>query len=294
MKFTDVLCALIVIIVWGGNFVAMRFGAQELPPYFLLGMRLAIASAVLLWFARSPRGMIFPLILISSTLCTLHFGLAMIGVQHIEAGAAAIAMQITVPFAALLAWLIYREKFGWYRTAGMVLSFTGIAIISGMPRIAMHLEMFVVMLVSALFFAVATIQIRRLGKVDFMSINAWVSIFGLPQAFLISWLCESGQIEALEQADLRVYTAFIYMGLVASVVGQGLWYRLVQRYPTNQIMPFTILVPVVGVALGVLFLNEVLSWLLIFGGVLTVLGVTIIILHRSQFGTAEALGNRRS
>ena len=288
MKPGDILLALLVISIWGGNFAAMRFGAQELPPYLLLGLRLTAASAALVWFVKSPRGIVLPLILISTTLCTLHFGLGLVGVQYIEAGTGALAMQTSVPFAALIAWLLFRESFGWRRWAGLIIAFAGIAIISGMPQIGKHPGMFLIMIVSAFFFAVATVQIKRLGRTDYMSVNAWITIFGAPQAFLVSWIFESGQAQALSEATLLVYGTVFYMALFAGVIGQGFWYRLVQLYPTNQVMPFTILVPVMAVLFGILLLGETLSWQLALGGVITIAGVAIIVLRSPEIRREEA------
>jgi O-acetylserine/cysteine efflux transporter len=291
MKPGDIILALVVITVWGGNFAAMRFGAQELPPYLLLGLRLAVASVALVWFAKSPRGLVVKLILISTTLCTMHFGLALVGVRHIEAGTGAVAMQASVPFAALIAWFLFREPFGWRRCVGMIIAFTGIAIISGLPQIGEQPGMFFLMLVSALFFSVAVIQIKQLGDVDYMSVNAWITLFGAPQAFLVSWIFETGQIQALSEATPPVYGAFIYMALFAGVFGQGLWYRLVQRYQTNQVMPFTILVPVMAVIFGILLLGEELSWQLALGGAITIGGVAIIVLRAPDIVAGEIAGS---
>ena len=281
MKLGDVILALLVITVWGGNFVAMRFGAQELPPFLLLGLRLTVASVALVWFAKSPRGMIKQLVIISTTLCTLHFGLALIGVQYIEAGTGALAMQTSVPFAALIAWLLFGETFGWRRLLGLFIAIMGLIIISGLPQIDAQPVMFGLMILSAFFFAVATIQIKKLGQADFMSINFWITLFGVPQAFLVSWIFENQQTEFLNEAAFPVYGAFIYMALFAGVLGQGLWYKLVQRYQTNQVMPFTILVPVMAVMFGVLILGEALSWRLAIGGAITITGVSIILLRGS-------------
>jgi O-acetylserine/cysteine efflux transporter len=290
MRPLDILAALTVAAVWGGNFVAMRAGALEIPPYFLLGLRLLVAAAALVWFAKSPRGMLVPLAAISATLCTLHFGLALVGVRHIEAGAGAIAMQTSVPFAALVAWLIHRETFGWRRVAGTVMAFAGVAAIAGMPRIGARIDMFLVMIVSAFFFALASVQIRRLGAVDFMSVNAWISILGAPQAFLVSWLVEDGQMAALDAAAMPAIAGIFYMALVASVVGQGLWYWLLPRYPTNQVMPFTLLAPLLGVLFGVILLDEQPSWRLAAGAALTIGGVAVIVLRQNRAAAAAVAG----
>jgi len=273
----DTLTALLVVLIWGGNFIAMRAGALDIPPYFLLGLRLAIAEIALAWFLRSPRGIVIPLMLIAFTMTTLHFGLALVGLQYVDAGTGAIAMQTAVPFAALIAWLLFREPLGWRRAAGMVVAFGGIVVLTGVPRIGARLDMLALMMLSAFFFSVATIQIKRLGPQDFMSLNGWISIFGALFAFAVSLAVETGQVKALGDARWPVIVGILYMALLASVFGQGLWYRLLPRYETNQVMPFTLLVPVLGVVFGVLLLDEAPSWRIVVGGIITVTGVAMIV-----------------
>ena len=279
MKPLDIMMALLVVTIWGGNFIAMRAGALDIPPYFLLGLRLAVASVALVWFLRSPRGIVIPMILIALTMTTLHFGLALVGLQYVDAGTGAIAMQTAVPFAALIAWLLFREPLGWRRAAGMVIAFAGIVVLTGVPRIGARLDMLALMMLSAFFFSVATIQIKQLGPQDFMSLNGWVSIFGALFAFAVSLAVETGQVAALEDARWPAIAGIFYMALVASVFGQGLWYRLLPRYETNQVMPFTLLVPVLGVLFGVLLLDEEPSWRILIGGIVTVTGVALIVLR---------------
>lgn len=284
------MTALLVVTIWGGNFVAMRMGALEIPPYFLLGLRLTLASLALVWFLRSPRGVVVPLILIAATMTTIHFGLALIGLQFIDAGTGAIAMQTAVPFAALLAWTLFREPLGWRRVFGMVVAFAGIVVLTGVPRIGARLDLLALMMLSAFFFSVATIQIKRLGPQDFMSLNGWISIFGALLAFAVSLIFETGQIEATLDARLATLAGIAYMALGASVFGQGLWYRLLPRYDTNQVMPFTLLVPVLGVLFGVLLLDETLTWRIAVGGLVTVAGVALIVLRGgpSKIAAAQA------
>ena len=162
MRPIEILIALLVMAVWGGNFVAMRVGMIHFPPFMTLSCRMLIASVILVWFLKSPKGQ-WPLLLaISFSMSTLHFGLGLVGMQGINAGIGAIAMQASVPFAAIIVWLIYREKLGWRRFVGLIISFIGLLVISGSPDITGHTHMFGVLILSAFFFAVASILIRRL------------------------------------------------------------------------------------------------------------------------------------
>ena len=50
-----------------------------------------------------------------------------------------------------------------------------------------------------------------------------------------------------------------YLGWAATIVGYGLWTRLLTRYPANRVAPFSLGVPVVGLASGLLVLGEVVT-----------------------------------
>jgi O-acetylserine/cysteine efflux transporter len=55
---------------------------------------------------------------------------------------------------------------------------------------------------------------------------------------------------------------------------------MMRRYPVNQVMPFTLLLPLIGVAAGALMRDEAITWQMIVGGLATVAGVGIIVLRR--------------
>src|SRR3546814_19859117 len=76
--------------------------------------------------------------------------------------------------------------------------------------------------------------------------------------------------------------AVIHQSVVVVAIGYGYWYWLMRRYQMNQIMPATLLVPPFGVLSGVIFLGESLPLTLLAGGLMTIVGVGIIILRRPQ------------
>jgi O-acetylserine/cysteine efflux transporter len=52
-----------------------------------------------------------------------------------------------------------------------------------------------------------------------------------------------------------------YLGWIASVLGYSLWTGLLQRHPANRVAPFSLGVPIVGLAAGILVLGEsVTGW----------------------------------
>jgi len=277
-----------IAMIWGFNFAVAKIGLAQLPPIFMMSMRWALVGLLLAPFVKLPRGRWRPILLVSFTLGFLHFAMMFTGLRDVDAATAAIAIQLQVPFAALLAAIFFNDKLGWRRGLGMAVAFVGVAIIAGEPRLAGSYIPLALVIVAACIWSVANIQIKMMGEVDGMTLNAWVGVFAAPQLAIASFILEDGHGAALAAADWRAAMSVIYQAVAVVIVGYGGWFWLLRRYAVNQVMPFMLLVPGLGVLSGVLVLNERLTPALIVGGLLTVLGVAIITFIRPKLVAPEA------
>ena len=281
------LLILVIMVLWGLNFAVAKTGLQQLPPIFLVAARFLLVAILLLPFAKRPHGQWGAVFAIAVTLGLLHFSFMFNGLKTIDAATAAIAIQLQVPFAALLAAVFFKDKLGWRRALGMTIAFLGVAVIAGEPRLKGHYLALSFVLTACAIWAISNVMIKRLENVDGITLNAWMAAFATPMLFVASWVMEDGQFEAVRQADFWAYFAVVYQA-VAVVIGYGCWYWLLQRYQMNQIMSSTLLVPLFGVLSGVIFLGESLTVNLISGGIMTIAGVGIIILRRPRTTAPEA------
>jgi O-acetylserine/cysteine efflux transporter len=288
MKHAHMVLIVLVMAVWASNIAAARIAAGEIPGWALISLRMALIAITLVPFVAMPRGHMWKIFGLSVTMGTMHFGLMFVALEHIHVGTAALIIQTSVPFALLLALIFFREKFGWYRATGILVSFVGVALVVGEPRLSDSLFYAFLALVSALAFGAANLQLRGLGGVNVFAINGWMAIFAIPQMALLSYLFETGQIEAIKNASMESWIAILHMGIIVSIVGHGLWYQLVPKYQTNQTMPFTLLIPVFGVSFGVVLLGETLSWHILAGGLVTIAGVAIIVFRRTPQAAVRA------
>lgn len=292
MKPSHVALIVLVMIVWASNIAAARLAAAEIPGWALITLRMGVIALTLVPFVAIPRGHMWKIFGLSITMGTLHFGLMFVALEHIHVGTAALIIQTSVPFALLLALVFFREKFGWYRATGILVSFIGVALVVGEPRLSDSLLYAFMALVSALAFGGANLQLRGLGGVSVFAINGWMAVFAIPQMAILSLIFESGQIDAIRNASLDSWIAILHMGIVVSIVGHGLWYQLVPKYRTNQTMPFTLLIPIFGVSLGIVLLGETLTWHVVAGGLVTLAGVAIIVFRRESASSSnERAGN---
>ncbi|MBT4770235.1 MAG: EamA family transporter [Rhodospirillaceae bacterium] len=277
MKPSDILLSLFVMFLWGTNFVAVKTAVGVVPPLMLMGLRFTLVAALLLPFVRPPTGYMRPVLMLSITLGLFHFGLLAIGLSGADATTAAIAIQLQVPFATILAAIILHERPGRTVIAGIIIAFGGVVLVAGKVDLSGNLFYLGLVILAALGWAISNFQLKKLNRLNVFTLNAWVSLFAVPQLFLASFLFENGQFAAVGRADPVIWAAFAYVVLVM-ILGHGLWYGIIGRNQISIAVPFTLLAPVIGVASGVIVLGEPLSWLMIAGGLLTLGGVAIVIL----------------
>jgi O-acetylserine/cysteine efflux transporter len=286
----DAGAAFVVIVLWALNFIFGKVGLSELPPFLMLALRFALVALLLLPFLGRADPRRWPLVLaISVVLGGCHFGLMFFGLAHVDAGPAAIAIQLTVPFSALLGCVFFGEQIGRAQLAGMAMAFAGVYLLAGEPTKVTSPWHLLAVTGAALAWAVANVLIKRLGPINVFTLNAWVALLAAPQLLVVSFALENGQAEALAAAGWRAWGAVAYMAVASSIVAYGLWYFLIERYPMNRVVPMTLLSPVLAVAFAILLLGETVSATMIAGGILTIGGVAVIELIRPAAARAQPI-----
>ncbi len=271
----DWASATLVVVLWGLNFVAVKTALITLPPFLLTSLRFAITAFVLAPFFRPRREQIPAIALVGLVLGIGHFGLLFYGVAGMDAATAAIAVELAIPFSALLARFFFNEILGTGRTVGMVVAFVGVALLAGEPHLP-GMAPFAAVVVSGFAWALAQVAIKRLGTIEPLALNGWMALFASPLLLACSVAFEHDQTAALAATGVSGWSGVAYTVIGSTLIAYTLWYRLIARHPMNQVVPFTLLGPVVGLAGGVMLLGEPLTWHKMVGGALTVLGVAVV------------------
>lgn len=277
MPLKDWLLAICVVTLWGLNFIAVKVAVQTIPPFLLTALRFALVAAVLAPLFRPARHQWKGIIGIALVLGVGHFGLMFVGVAGMDAASAAIITQLGVPFSALVAWVAFGEKLGLGRSIGLILAFSGVALLAGEPSLPSLVP--VLILVAAMVaWAISNVQVKRLGDINPLALNGWMAVFAAPMLLVLSLTLESGhaQLPARLLADWKPLAGLAYTVIASSLVAYTLWYGLLARHPMNRVVPVTLLGPVVAVAGGVLVLGETLTWQKLVGGAITILGVAVV------------------
>lgn len=277
----DIAAAAAIVLLWSVNFSVNKIAVGQFPPVLMVALRFLLIGAMLAPLLRPTGKPFWRIALIAFTLGGLHFGLFFSGLKGIGAGMSAIVGQLAVPFSAVLAAVFFRERTGLPQVAGMAVAFAGIYVIVGEPRLefdALHLGLSVA---AALAFAAANIQIKQLGPVNGFALNAWIAILAAPQLAVVSLIIEDNHLAALAAADWRGWSAMAFTTVSGGILAYGLWYYLLGRYPVNRIVPLTLLAPAFAVLIAGVALDEPLTFKVLGGAALTLLGVAAIQLRQA-------------
>lgn len=288
MKPADIGIAILVMLIWGVNFAVAKFALSQFPPIFMMALRFALVALLLVPLVRRPLTPMRQIFGLSLTLGCLHFGLFFTGLQGVDASVAAVVIQLQVPFAVILSSLFLRDRPGFVRIFGILLAFAGVAVIFVSAPVEGHYISLALMLSAALVWSLANLQIKTMDHVDGMSLNGWMALFAAPELLAASLVLEKGQWPALVSADWLGYGAVAFTAVFSTIIGYGLWYRLIHKYPMSLAIPFTLLAPIFGVASGIILLGEPMTLRLAIGSLMTIAGVAIVVLWVPKTAFSDA------
>ena len=281
MKAYDVLQALGVALIFGTGVVFAKAAIDHFPPILLMSIRFTVAAALLLWFVRLPWHLMGKIFFAALVGAAIQYSLTFSGLAGLDASIMILVVQLEVPFAALLAWLVFKDPLGWRGFGGMVLAFVGIAVIAGSPEQRGNLLPILLVVGGALTFAVGQIMVKRIGQIGGLTMIACVAAMAGPQLLVSSLIFERGQWEAIVSAPPIVWWAVAYLSLVMTSLGYAMWYGLLGRHDVTSVIPYLLLVPVTTMLGGVLFLGEPMTLVRIAGGILVIAGVATMNLTRN-------------
>lgn len=282
MKPLDILLALIVVLIWGFNFVVIQIGLQGLPPLLFSALRFLFAALPLVFFIKRPA---VPWKLLAGYALfqfTIQFMLLFSGIKlGFPPGLASLVIQLQAFFTIGLAVLLLGERPLGTQLLGALIAFTG------MGLVAMHLQAsatvigFVMVVGAGFSWGVANILTKKIGKVNALALVVWGSLLAAPPLFLSSLLVEgpAAWVSAAMHMSWITAGAVLFQSYPNTIFGFGIWSILMRRYPTATIAPFTLLVPVSGMVSAALVLGEPLQWWKIAAGMLVLLGLAL-----NQFG----------
>ncbi|MEQ1931869.1 MAG: DMT family transporter [Parvularculaceae bacterium] len=280
----ELLVLATICVIWGFHYVVLKTGVEEIPALLYAAMRMSLVALVMSPFLRWRPGRMGPLLLAGLCFGVLNYAFLFNGIKYATGSAAAIAIQLYVPFATILSIVFLGEKVGWRRTLGIALAFGGVAIValtrehtSADARIGIGVGL---VACSALTEAVGAILVKRLVGFKPQEMLAWFGVIGSVCLWPAALTFEPGALSDLRSAELGIVLgAVAYSALGSSVIGHTAYYWLLQRLPVSLVAPSTLITTLLGIAFSVLFLGEQVGPPFIIGALMALAGVAIVLLR---------------
>ena len=295
------VCLLIVWVVWGSTYLAIRVAVETMPPLLMAAVRNLVAGAIMFPAAMGARRRA---IRAGQDLRRWPsraewIGCATVGVLLLVANGAVGIGERTVPsgLAALLVatvplWLLgidavlNHARLGLAPMAGLALGLAGVGLLSGLGGGAGRVSAagVVIILGAAAMWALGTIMARRVTIPSSPALASGTELLCGGVALLVL-AAAGGELGSLHLAEVswRSWLALGYLIVAGSIVAFSAYGIAVRTLPTATVATYAYVNPVIAVLLGALILNERLTPAMFAGGALIV-GAVVLVVRRSPPG----------
>jgi O-acetylserine/cysteine efflux transporter len=281
-------------VVWGFHYVVLKTGLGAIPPTLYAAMRMTVVAALMAPFLRWRPGRMGPVLLAGLCFGAINYFFLFNGVKQATASAAAIAIELYVPFATIMSIIFLKEKIGPPRLFGIALAFAGVAVVALArdPSAETHIGIGVLLVgCCALTESFGSVLVKRIVSFKPYELLAWFGLIGAICLWPAALIMQPNAIETLKAVDPWLVAGTVaYSAIGASIIGHTIYYWLLQRLPISLVAPSTLLTTLLGVGFSVAFLGEKATWTFALGAVIALIGVAIVLLRPTKHGVIETGG----
>jgi O-acetylserine/cysteine efflux transporter len=269
------LAALVVVAVWGTNFVVIKWGLEDFPPLTFAALRFTFAVLPAVFFLKRPAVSWRMLATYGVLIGIGQFGVLYIAMtQWISPGMASLVVQTQAFFTIGFAMALAGEKVRGFQVGALALAAAGL----GWLMVHVNAEVtplgLGLVLIAALSWAGGNTAQRAAGPVNALSFVVWSSLFSAPPLFALALLSEGWPAvsSSIAHADAAAWAAVLWQSVGNTLFGYAVWGWLLTRHPASAVAPLALLVPVFGMGASAVLLGEPLtSWkvtaaVLVLGG----------------------------
>jgi len=291
LSLAEVAAIVAVVVIWGVNNAAAKLATETMPPLLVGALRFAIAAACLIPFVRRPFPNWKSLLIIVGLGGPVHYGLIYLAFWLAQdVSPVSVAAQLWVPFTALFAFVLLRERLSRFAMLGMGVAFAGVAWMTLDPHAIADWKAILVGIGASAAWAMTTVIARRTTSIPPLKMQGLLALVALPTLAFGSAMFEQGQVQAMREADALVWACVVWAGLVSSVLATTLVFWLVQKREAGRVTPYLLATPVVSILIGWMFMGDVLTPQILTGATLTIGGVAVVALAERglRAGAAKA------
>lgn len=284
----------LLCLIWGSTWSFIKLGLYDLPPITFVSIRFAVAVTLLIVItrlrkARWPRTFAeWRFLAITGILSFgLNYGLLFWGENHTSSGLAAL-LQATIPLFGLLLAQVYlpNEPLTWRRFLGVVIGLVGVGIIFARQMSVgdrWAIAGGVAIIVGAFFAAYSNVLVKSEGVSFDLTVLVGGQMFcGFIPLTIYALIREGNPLHLHWTRDALI--SVFYLAVLGSVTAFLMYYWLVRHMDVTKTLLISLVTPVIAVVIGMMFLNETVTWHLAVGAGFIFAGIALVVLHRRRRG----------
>jgi drug/metabolite transporter (DMT)-like permease len=277
----------VMVLAWSFNFIVAKYALEEVPPVTLLFLRVLFSNVILMglyfgrrlyrehrrleegdwkWFA------LLGLFGIAGNQTGFTVGLAYTTVAH-----SSLIISLTPILVLLMATRMKLEKLTTLKVIGMLMSFSGVAVLVSEHGFGTNSSTFggdLITFAGSICFALYTVYGKKVSdRYDTLSLTTYIYLFGGAAVFVFT----SREISEVNWLALswKGWLGALYMAAFASVIGYLIFYYTLTKISASRVIAFSYLQPVLATVLSILLLGEKVTTHLLVGGALVLVGVML-------------------
>lgn len=292
----DLVAILLVIFLWGMNFVPTKFALEDFTPFQLGAARFLLAAFPLILIIPRPQIPVLWLLIYGLAQGVGQFGFLFLALTSgMTAALASVLMQTQIFFTALMGATLLGEVISRPLKLGMAVAGAGLVCFGINVMVATGTDSVTVVgllltLLAASMWACANVVVRKIQTTGVrytpLALIAWSSLVSAISFILISYLFDDPAVRwSWLQAKPATWLSLLYLGWMAGGVAFWLWTLLLTRHAASRVAPFSLGIPVVGLLAGIFILEEqvtVLQWV----GSILVMSALVLVVGSALFSIA--------
>lgn len=264
LPFRHLLLALLIVAIWGSNFVAVKLALHDLPPLLLCALRFVFVSLPAVFFLRRPAVPVRQLLTYGFSMFGFQFGFLFLGMKlGVSAGLASLVLQFQVFVTLALAAAVLKERISPAQIAGALIAGAGFVVVGAHTGGDVTIAGLACVLLAAVSWGFANFTSKRLGRVNPLALVVWGGLV-VPVPMAVASVVFEGPaviVSSLTHVGAAALLSVAYIVYLSTLVAYSLWSWLLARHPATTVTPFALLVPVFGMLSSALLLGEPLpAW----------------------------------
>jgi Permeases of the drug/metabolite transporter (DMT) superfamily len=286
--------------IWGSSFLAIDVGLQVAPPLTFAAFRYLLAGILLVgysayrtgrWVPRSGRA-VTEIGIIAVFLIAAYHALLYTGQVTVAAPVAAVLVNLSPIFTAIIAVLWMGQRYDSAAIAGFIVGLIGVAIVAISPGVGLRVDGIGMVLIigAGLSFAVGSLLTSvRTDDTPLVTIHGWGMLVGAGVLFVAAVVGKQPLMPTSWGPSGLI--ALVYLAIASSIFGFLMFFELLTRMPTAELNLIGYIQPIAAAMLGWVIFGHSVAPTTVVGFAVIVIGFLLV--HHTSVETVLAAHRRR-